>query len=508
MFKKYSLLLLCSCILIQPLHAMESAGSNNLTVYHEIKKNSLIVGAAIAGTLAVQALWRRYIGKNPILQPIPQLEPAAPRFAPDRLRKQLEEKETAIDRLERQLAEQTRVHQERLATQLREQTREHQESDAVQEVRHLAVCQETYEYMAQVRGLGQELQQLKAEKATASLRNKRYLRTIYKLRKDREILESISEGPKPEGHFFARIGLINTSHDIIAPTIEARWVLPDAEPGQEKNIKLPLLRLPDHQHQQQDIFGSITPHAIEHEVPQGYNCTSRLVKESLKCHGTIALVCVHGTHSDGASFGGNLEKDTSQNILKFAQMLAVAQQCCVQVITFTWSGDLSLNVRERAGRQLAEIISKDNYKAIWTIAHSHGCNVVNWAAYQLFELLDKPPIDVAILIASPAPDYNHFKNPEDKKPSEVLYYFKKIYHFYSTGDGTQLLGSLYSEGSTERRLNTNRESECTIHNIRTQCKGEDANHIDIKYVIEHLPGLLHAIDTYYTCFFDLDAKSY
>ena len=42
--------------------------------------------------------------------------------------------------------------------------------------------------------------------------------------------------------------------------------------------------------------------------------------------------------------------------------------------------------------------------------------------------------------------------------------------------------------------------------MRTQLNGYQLNHSTIKTVLKHLPGLLHAIDTYYPCFFDLDAN--
>jgi hypothetical protein len=69
-----------------------------------------------------------------------------------------------------------------------------------------------------------------------------------------------------------------------------------------------------------------------------------------------------------------------------------------------------------------------------------------------------------------------------------------------------VVASLLSAWTSARKTRPGSQAECVAYNVRTQLNGYHLDHLNIKSVIGHLPGLLHAIETYYTCFFDLDAN--
>ena len=144
---------------------------------------------------------------------------------------------------------------------------------------------------------------------------------------------------------------------------------------------------------------------------------------------------------------------------------------------------------------------------VWTIAHSHGCNVVNWAGLEMLKADHKLPIDTAIHLASPTPDFEVDKTVlAGIQNPELAFNIKKILNFYGSNDCTQVFGSLQSAWTNGRKTRPGTQAECIAYNVRTQLNGYQLNHSTIKTVLNHLPGLLHAIETYYQCFFDLDVN--
>lgn len=116
----------------------------------------------------------------------------------------------------------------------------------------------------------------------------------------------------------------------------------------------------------------------------------------------MALVCVHGTYSKDNALGDSLDKLTTHHLINLAQMLGVSYKRVVHLITFVWSGQLDTVARQQAGGHLANYLirRKGEFDALWTVAHSHGCNVVNWAAYHMLKQGYELPIDTAIHFAS------------------------------------------------------------------------------------------------------------
>ena len=231
------------------------------------------------------------------------------------------------------------------------------------------------------------------------------------------------------------------------------------------------------------------------------------IKEEGSCgddfasNGTIALYAIHGTWSDNAAFAGNINTQASYNIFKFACQLAYAEQMKVKVISLSWSGSLSYYDREQVAiEQLAANFDQQKADKIWIIAHSHGCNIAARAANKMYEEHQRL-INVGIFLACPTLDI----------PREMD--FETLYAFYSQGDFTQMAGSLQT-GITRYTINTDRKvpfatpgSGRKVYNIRMQMDGLDMDHISIKWgVLPFLAKILAYIDTYFSCYYDLEVN--
>jgi len=221
----------------------------------------------------------------------------------------------------------------------------------------------------------------------------------------------------------------------------------------------------------------------------------------------IMLVCVHGTFSGPQSFGVVDTKPLTIALNKFARCLAQAHACAVEIVSFKWSGALSEKDRnEVAARALAHEIVKLHtradgfrYSQLWSIAHSHGCNVVNRTAALLATTDPEKPIHftTCIHIASPAPD-----------DEQTLQHIKKLYHFYGSMDFTQGAGSIATTWwYWKRKYPVGRDAHSIRYNIRLSSDGIDLNHINIKVpVVAYLPQLIYMIETNYPRYCDLDAN--
>lgn len=224
----------------------------------------------------------------------------------------------------------------------------------------------------------------------------------------------------------------------------------------------------------------------------------RTVREDLQGNGIIALLSVHGTWATAGSYGDNINKPTTQDIINFAEMVAISHNCAVEVIPFEWCGDLDEKKREEAGRALAHYILENSgrFKSIWALAHSHGCNVVTWAARALKDAKGRK-IDRAIFMGSPISD------AEIGVVERGVSHISKVYSLYGLHDFTAMAGTMASAGSMVRKLSMMSGEKGQVYNLCVKEQGKDLNHIDIKRVIQYLPWIIFSVDTYYDCFFDL-----
>ncbi|MBT4856273.1 hypothetical protein HOM50_04320 [bacterium] len=239
--------------------------------------------------------------------------------------------------------------------------------------------------------------------------------------------------------------------------------------------------------------------------------------------GKIMLISVHGTYAHARSFGLDNNRLNSQQIINFAKVLSIAHNKPVDLLIFEWSGKLLQEDRIKAGDVLAGWIqpklAHENYSEIWTVAHSHGCNVVNNMANTLKTLVPARPINVGVQIASPKLDQPLFDPDAPRTVSDLTktYNFKKLYHFYSTGDNIQAAGSMEQNryfGLFSPTYSADRKIQAPLlyhenrilYNIRIQDGDIEPDHILIKIpVMANLPKLLSIIDYQYPEYFDLDA---
>ena len=249
------------------------------------------------------------------------------------------------------------------------------------------------------------------------------------------------------------------------------------------------------------------------EVPLCMGIVDEFEKQDLKVFGPnkkAAKLEGSKTWSKDSGFGGDDTYLTTKYIQDFAKVLSCSYGCAVEIVTFSWAGSLGEEYRQEAGQILAkhlkEKLHAQEIRGIWTIAHSHGCNVVNHAAEALRSAQRK--IDVAFHIASP---YQDIKQDNDQNAQLVddidALNIKKIYHFYSPGDITQVAGSWYNGGGLNRKVLPHLSSETMVHNINVLQDGKLLNHTTIKEaVLANLVPFIYEIDAYYRYYTELDAN--
>lgn len=208
----------------------------------------------------------------------------------------------------------------------------------------------------------------------------------------------------------------------------------------------------------------------------------------------IILKVVHGTFATAQSSGADLNKPFSQALDVFAKQLALAANATVKFDAFQWNSQLSLEERMQAGHDLAEEIKNDKTELpgaiIWMIGHSHGCNVINFAAQNLKN--HSITIDNGIFLASPVLDINPL-SCNDKS-----YNIQSLLNIWGSNDVTGAVGSIFSTTSTgvtsslrkDQALNNNE----IVRNIILKCDGRNLNHASIKVNSMHfLAGIIQYI---------------
>lgn len=214
------------------------------------------------------------------------------------------------------------------------------------------------------------------------------------------------------------------------------------------------------------------------------------------------VVVIHGTFVPDTGDYYDPKATFYQYVREFARVQAERDCSPIEVISLRWTGKNISADRQNGAVYLASVLNNLYADAkIITIAHSHGCNLVNCASRMLSPNV---LIDHIINIATPVREGNENKF----RPLN----FKQLTQFYSTGDSIAALGSVtaksalcainpWYKGST--RKYTQRDG-CRITNIRTQINGQEVGHVDIKGVITYLQDILDARDTHYLFNNDLD----
>ncbi len=216
-------------------------------------------------------------------------------------------------------------------------------------------------------------------------------------------------------------------------------------------------------------------------VPKNYN----------KANKPIVLAVVHGTFAAEADefYSINSSSPFYAYSCEFAKKLAQENQTSVEIISLQWSGKNCSKDRQDGAAMLAQVFN--NFYAqhnIYTIAHSHGCNVVNSASRLL---PDNISIKHAIHLACPVRDQSE-NNFMPKR-------FDKLTQFYSEGDTIAALGSLtqwnmFSAGTYRKFAQQNGK----ITNVRVLLNGRNIGHSNAKNdIVKNLANILDEIDNNY-----------
>lgn len=395
----------------------------------------------------------------------------------------LREKEECVRRLEEQ---NNMVCKDLVAHQIRECEQQGKISELQTE--RALLCDQNKAHKKSVETLEERVRRLEGQNS----------RMCKDLAAHRDQLETLVNGPDPREHPFVRAGIIdcdgNACRDDLTGSItlkpdeetsmiEGDWV--DLRPDLESDVKL----------------------------YDRYHFASKIINKHLLEQGKILFACIHGTFSTPASFGGDEKKETTQRLIAFGKVLSRAYNCAVELISFGWSGSATEAHRAEAGRLLGgklyrEVNNGHNVKQIWTYSHSHGANVANFAAEAIRE--KGRHIDVGIHVASPVSDINRqegFEFNGDSSADALPLNFKHRYNFYGVADLTQVIGSLITDFSLQRKAPHKVFANMAMHNIRVQHGGQEVDHVTIKrFVARYLPQLLFKISTYYQDYPDLDVN--
>lgn len=200
--------------------------------------------------------------------------------------------------------------------------------------------------------------------------------------------------------------------------------------------------------------------------------------------GRFVFVIVHGTGISGESGCYNkdyydLQSPQFQSFMNYAKEYVeqynstkeLHEQKILHLISFEWNGNLlDTTSRKPAGLRLAQYLESWNYRnsKIVCIAHSHGCNVVNFASHELRNLkkknsygLYKGRIKELVFFAPPCrqiipeEDRSSIINPLGKMYdlcndafSTKLTNYNQLFVFHSPADHVVELGSVDALTST------------------------------------------------------------
>lgn len=203
----------------------------------------------------------------------------------------------------------------------------------------------------------------------------------------------------------------------------------------------------------------------------------------------VVIVVLHGTFVPEAPDYYDPTSIFYSNVLRFGKQMADKEMIPVEVISFKWSGHNNTPARQNAAVILASLLNEfySDYK-VFTIAHSHGCNVVNNATRLLSANLF---VDHAIHLACPVRD-----KTEDKfKPLQ----FKKLTQFYSNSDLVAAIGAITTDDLTSLSCRKFELQDLKkIKNLRVMLNGTDPGHSNSRnYIIFNLLEILNIVDNKY-----------
>jgi hypothetical protein len=219
----------------------------------------------------------------------------------------------------------------------------------------------------------------------------------------------------------------------------------------------------------------------------------------------LVFFVVHGTWARGDREFCGADDALFCQVLEFAQKLADRKRCPIEVVSYQWSGTEEHAARERAGKDLEDIMTlfygpRSGYGACWGYGHSHGSNVLCIASRGAF-------FDTILSVGAPVTEQLY-------TPIRVAHF----YHFYSSNDPWQYAGSfdrrsiraLFSWRGSGRVFEGEKQIEAgQMINVRLQFDGTEPGHIAIKLVVPYLWRIFDEItgNYHYHSHFDVDVSA-
>lgn len=165
---------------------------------------------------------------------------------------------------------------------------------------------------------------------------------------------------------------------------------------------------------------------------------------------------------------------------------------------FGWSGALSAEARDQAGKDLTKAVKKlvNDYRAvhggkdpkIYIITHSHGGNV----ALNMVHDVDIPPITRLIMLAAPSQELT------SQKVKDTLL-FEEVYSIYSSKDLMQVMDPQYistGRGTTfSKRIFPHQEN---VVQAEVTIDGKSPRHIDFIFLpfVSYLPKIVQQMHSW------------
>jgi hypothetical protein len=208
----------------------------------------------------------------------------------------------------------------------------------------------------------------------------------------------------------------------------------------------------------------------------------------------IIFYVVHGTWSDGNPEYFDQSCEEFQATIEFVRELAERYAQPVEIVSFRWSGEDSIEARQEGGDRLRKLTDRhyqtnNGYSVVWAYCHSHGGNIVNIASQDV-------AFDTCIYCATPV--------VEGTLRMYRPLYIKRLYHMYATSDPIQQAGSF-----DRRSLSTffahrgngrvyQAQEDKRILNMRLQCDGKGPGHMAVKNAMRRMWKIMDITeDNYY-----------
>ncbi len=211
---------------------------------------------------------------------------------------------------------------------------------------------------------------------------------------------------------------------------------------------------------------------------------------------SITLIYVPGSHNE--SIHGDRKQAPlafENEITVFAKKVALAENAQVNILYYHWNGSIDENERIKAGKTLAETLSKTDSSQIITLSHSHGGNVVLHAAQAL--KTSKKTIDHAVLFGCPFQDRQ--VNIHENNIGSIL-------NIHSDGDFTAASGSYIGTADIRSIVQPNALTTTTsllkatnnAINVQIKIDGNDPTHRNTALLgLRNLDKIMQCVRTEY-----------